>query len=95
MGWPLGSIKGGSGEPAASIISARPGLARRDVPVCQAIRVRQSNGHCRRSPHDLKKLSAASFEARFLVTAACSRSTSVVSSAMRSVNSSTDKSDRS
>src|SRR5260370_8773825 len=43
----------------------------------------------------LKKLFAASFEARFLVTAACSRSISEVISAMRSASSSTDSSDRS
>src|SRR5712671_566881 len=45
--------------------------------------------------HDLKKLSAASLEARFLVMATCSRSISDVISAIRSVSSSTDSSDRS
>src|SRR3954468_21935004 len=43
----------------------------------------------------LKKLFAASFEARFFVTACCRRSISEFISAMRSVNSSTDSSDRS
>ena len=38
-------------------------------------------------PYVLKKLFAASFEARFLVMATCSRSISDVSSAIRSVNS--------
>jgi hypothetical protein len=45
--------------------------------------------------HDLKKLLAASLEARFLAMATCSRSISDVISAMRSVSSSTDSSDRS
>jgi hypothetical protein len=45
--------------------------------------------------YDLKKLFAASFEARFLVAAASKRSISDVSSAIRSFNSSTDNSDRS
>jgi hypothetical protein len=43
----------------------------------------------------LKKLFAASFDARFLAIAACSRSISEVISAMRSASSSTDSSDRS
>src|ERR1700682_3003137 len=43
----------------------------------------------------LKKLFAASFDARFLVAACCSRSISAFRSAMRSVSSSTDSSDRS
>ena len=45
--------------------------------------------------YDLKKLFAASFDARFLVIAACSRSISEFISAMRSASSSTDNSDRS
>src|SRR3981081_3350930 len=45
--------------------------------------------------HVLKKLFAASFDARCLVMAAWLRSLSEVISAMRSVNSSTDSSDRS
>src|SRR5262249_52855660 len=45
--------------------------------------------------HDLKKLFAASFDARFLADAASSRSISPVKSAMRSASSSTDKSDKS
>src|SRR5437588_9031430 len=45
--------------------------------------------------HDLKKLFAASLDARFFAIAACSRSISDVISAMRSVSSSTDSSDRS
>jgi hypothetical protein len=48
-----------------------------------------------RSSHDLKKLFAASLEARFLVMAACSRSISKFISAMRSVSSSTDSNDSS
>src|ERR1700722_19599261 len=43
----------------------------------------------------LKKLLAASREARFLVMATCSRSISELISAMRSASSSTDSSDRS
>ena len=46
-------------------------------------------------PQDLKKLFAASLEARFLVMAACNRSISEVKSAIRSVSSSTDSSERS
>src|SRR5665213_209505 len=45
--------------------------------------------------YDLKKLFAASFDARFLVIAACNRSISEVISAMRSASSSTDSKDRS
>src|SRR6185437_14218285 len=45
--------------------------------------------------HDLKMLLAASFDARFLVMAACSRSISALSSAIRSESSSTDSSERS
>src|SRR5437667_8457486 len=45
--------------------------------------------------YDLKKLFAASFDARFLADAASSRSISPFKSAMRSANSSTDKSDKS
>jgi len=45
--------------------------------------------------YDLKKLFAASFEARFLVAAACKRSISDVSSEMRSLSSSTESSERS
>ena len=45
--------------------------------------------------HDLKKLFAASLEARFLAMAVCSRSISEVISAMRSANSSTDSSETS
>src|SRR6516164_956114 len=52
----------------------------------------QHNGLTR---HDLKKLLAASREARFLVAASFSRSISAVSSAMRSLSSSSDNSDRS
>ena len=40
--------------------------------------------------YDLKKLFAASFDARFLVMATCSRSISEFISAMRSASSSTD-----
>ena len=45
--------------------------------------------------HDLKKLFAASLDARFLAEAASRRSISLFSSAMRSVRSSTDSSDKS
>ena len=45
--------------------------------------------------YDLKKLLAASFEARFLVAAACNRSISEVMSAIRSVSSSTDSNETS
>jgi hypothetical protein len=38
-------------------------------------------------PHDLKKLFAASLEARFFVMAVCNRSISEVISAMRSASS--------
>src|SRR6476469_4744938 len=48
-----------------------------------------------RTTHDLKKLFAASFDARFLAAACCSRSISEFIRAMRSINSSTDSSDRS
>src|SRR3954464_3690703 len=48
-----------------------------------------------RFPYVLKKLFAASFDARFLAIAACSRSISDVISAMRSASSSTESSDRS
>src|SRR5258708_35192783 len=56
---------------------------------------RASLGRDDRNSHDLKKLLAASLEARFLVMAACSRSISEVISAMRSASSSTDNSDSS
>src|SRR5690242_17994758 len=45
--------------------------------------------------YDLKKLLAASFDARFFVVASCSRAISPLSSAMRSWSSSTESSDRS
>ena len=45
--------------------------------------------------YDLKKLFAASLDARFLAAACCRRSISEFIKAMRSVNSSTDSSDRS
>src|ERR1700682_3051307 len=48
-----------------------------------------------KSLYVLKKLFAASFDARFLVAACCSRSISEFISAMRSVSSSTDNSERS
>src|ERR1700739_3783700 len=45
--------------------------------------------------YDLKKLFAASLEARFLVMAVCNRSISEVISAIRSASSSTESSERS
>ncbi|HYZ42481.1 MAG TPA: hypothetical protein VE687_17930, partial [Stellaceae bacterium] len=45
--------------------------------------------------HDLKNLSATSFDARFLAAACCSRSISAFNSAMRSLSSSTDSNDKS
>src|ERR1700681_4231066 len=65
------------------------------VPALRRSAKRRCTASGTRDPYDLKKLSAACFEARFLAAAACNRSISEVISAIRSVSSSTESSERS